>query len=225
MTKKKKVSESCLLWVTTFDEESSIRFHSEAWQAFSEDPFNPLVIHIDSPGGDAYSLLSMWETMDNIRAVAPEEFYFITYVHGCALSCGLLLAAHGDLRVASPKSELMYHEVSDTPGTGREHQLDIHHANLKAFTNKIYEIFADDTNFKGGVKALRAWGEKDRWLTPPEAKKLGIIDVVGYVKPKQILTSVTGPSIGECAAMTLRKQGKKGSGKKEVSKAKPNNKK
>jgi len=199
---KKGKSSSSAIWVKDFDDDAAVKFHDEVWDVFSTDPTTPLVIHIDSQGGNAYSLINMWETMDNIRALAPDDFYFITYVHGCALSCGLLLAAHGDIRVATPKSELMFHEVSDSL-EGREHQIQIHHDNLKTFTDKIYNVFVHDTEFKGGVEAARAWGEKDRWLNPQQAKDLGIIDIIGYIKPRQVMLSPV--SIGEMSDLSLRK--------------------
>jgi ATP-dependent Clp protease protease subunit len=223
MSKKMKERNSgSTIWVTDFDDESCIRFHAEVWQAFTEDPTGPIVIHIDSPGGSAYSLLSMWATMDNIRAIASDEFFFITYVHGQAFSCGILLASHGDLRVATPASDLMYHEVSDS-FRGREHQIDINHENLKRFTEKVYTVFTENTNFKGGVTALREWGEKDRWLTPQEAKDLGIIDIVGYIKPRQQVVTYTPPSIGKCDLLSLRR--KKSKEKEEVVVKKPTRKK
>lgn len=202
-------SDSDWLWVTDFTEESALNFHEKAWQLFSKNPSEPILVNISSYGGEVFALLNMMSTMDNIRAVAGNDFMFITYVHGYALSCAIHLAAHGDLRIATPQSEFMFHETSRHIGEQRAHQELLDAEYTKKLNEKLNLIFVKNTDFKGGVNKLMVWGEKDRWLSPQEAKDLNIIDVIGYVKPKTM--RIEPVSVGEASPkqLTTRKKAKK----------------
>lgn len=232
MTKKKKVRDSgaCGLWVTTFDEEAAYRFHQDAWEMFSQDPFSPIVININSPGGDVYALISMMETMDSIRLASPEQFFFITHAKGQAMSCALSLFAHGDLRVASPNATLMFHEMTSFSEPERLHQRVILTKELERLAILLDNIFIEDTGFKGGLEALKIWGEKDQYLDAWMAKELGIVDVIGAICPPTITVNpVSVINLEDKDQYSFRKtrenkdkaptKGKKGEIKKKVTKS------
>jgi ATP-dependent Clp protease protease subunit len=137
----------------------------------SENPKKEISLYINSPGGVVTSGLSIYDTMQFIRPAVA------TLVMGQAASMGSLLLTAGEagMRAALPNSRVMVHQPSGGY-QGQVTDIMIHareSENLKRRLNEIYVKHSGQT-----YDAIEALLERDRFLSPEEAKGLGLIDNV-----------------------------------------------
>lgn len=168
------------IWITEITVDNAIEFCEKIKRRFNENPQIPIPIYINSPGGDVSAMFTMMHAMDSIRAIAPPNFYFITIVTGEACSAAADILAHGDIRIALPYSTIMIHQTS---GGAAGHIEDLkssikEHDRINDLSAKI---FVHNTNIPGGVSGYKKIAARDKYLSPEEAKDLGIVDHVGRV--------------------------------------------
>lgn len=162
------------IWVNKFTEDSARGFVKQLQYQSEQDSSSPIVINIDSYGGDVYALFTMIAAMEAI----PNQI--ITVAYGKAMSAGAVLLSCGHIRYAAPYSTIMIHEVSGGAG-GHIADINIQHDQIVQLNEKILSILAEKTKIKGGTAALKKMMEKDRdlYFTPEEAAKFGVVDRVG----------------------------------------------
>jgi len=137
----------------------------------SENPKKEINMYINSPGGVVTAGLGIYDTMQFIRPPVA------TLCMGQAASMGSLLLAAGEtgMRGALPNARVMVHQ----PSGGYQGQVTdiLIHAKevegLKRRLNLIYEKHTGRT-YEEIENAL----ERDRFLSPDEAKSFGLIDNV-----------------------------------------------
>ncbi len=137
----------------------------------SENPKKEISMYINSPGGVVTAGLGIYDTMQFIRPPVA------TLCVGQAASMGSLLLAAGEtgMRGALPNARVMVHQ----PSGGFQGQVTdiLIHARevegLKRRLNLIYERHTGRT-YEEIEEAL----ERDRFLSPEEAKSFGLIDSV-----------------------------------------------
>ena len=164
------------IWVYKFDEEASHKFRLQMRMKSKEDPRKPIVIYIDSYGGNVDGMAKMIDTMDEI----PNSK--ITVCFGKAMSAGAILLSHGDIRFCAKSSRVMIHELSaGALGNVRE---------IKNTTEELFRVnelwmglLAKNCCIKDGYKGLQALirdnSNQDIYLSAEEAKKFGIVDCIG----------------------------------------------
>ena len=172
---KNAPSDSGEIWVVDFNAEAARAFREQVLLKAKEDPTMPIVVRINSYGGYVDSLAKMIETMDEV----PNKF--ITIASGCAMSCGAILLSHGDMRFCGPYSRVMIHNVS-SGSWGDAYSLkadseETHRLN-KLFMGLLAEN-CDLTYSQLQNKIKESLGSKEIWLNAEDAKKFGIIDMVG----------------------------------------------
>lgn len=170
------------IWVQEITPDSAIEFHDRINRQFKMNPRLPITININSPGGDVAAMFQMFDSMDAITACAPKEFYFITMVSGEACSAAADLLAYGDLRIATPKSTVMIHQTSGWPRSPHVDDMRVHADELERMNDLAMQIFVDNTGFPGGLEGLKNYLKRDKWLSAKEAKELGVVDEIGYMK-------------------------------------------
>lgn len=172
----RKENGSDEIWVNEFTEQSAQDFRDEVIQASKSDPNAPIVVYIDSYGGQADSLAKMIETMDEV----PNAF--ITVAMGKAMSCGAILLSHGDLRFCGNHSRVMIHEVSGG-STGDVHDVAADAEEIKRLNKHFMNLLAKNCGIKGGYDALRKMIKdqdgRDNYLNAEQAVKFGIVDSAG----------------------------------------------
>jgi ATP-dependent Clp protease protease subunit len=94
------------IWVTQFTENSARTFVDDVMRRHLKDPTEPLIVYINSYGGEVDALLSMVDALDGITNP------LITVCIGKAMSCGAILFSHGDARFMGRNARAMIHEVS-----------------------------------------------------------------------------------------------------------------
>ena len=137
----------------------------------SENPKKEISFYINSPGGIVWSGLAMYDTMQYISSK------IMTICIGQAASAGSLLLTAGekDMRFSLPNSRIMVHQ----PSGGFQGQVtDIEIQSKKIIKNKkkLNEIYSKHTG--KSIKDIENVMERDKFFSPDEAIKFGLIDKV-----------------------------------------------
>jgi ATP-dependent Clp protease, protease subunit len=137
----------------------------------SEDPDKDISIYINSPGGDVYSGLAIYDTMQFIK---PDV---ATTCFGMAMSMGSLLLTGGakGKRLALPNSRVLVHQPS-AGFEGQSTDIEIHAREILDMRGRIDEIYATHTGQK--VEQVHHDLERDRFFTAEQAVEYGLIDRV-----------------------------------------------
>jgi len=142
----------------------------------SENPSKDIFMYINSPGGVVTSGMAIYDTMEYIR---PDVS---TVCIGQAASMGSLLLTAGAAgkRHCLPNSRIMTHQPSGG-FQGQATDIEIHAKeiiNLRSRLNKIYEKHSGKT-----LKQIEKIMERDTFMSPDEAKEMGLIDEVVTKRP------------------------------------------
>lgn len=137
----------------------------------SEDPDKDISIYINSPGGNVYSGLAIYDTMQFVK---PDV---ATICVGVAMSMGALLLAGGakGKRMALPNSKILIHQVWGGY-QGQAADIEIHARETIALKRRVEEIMAEHTGQE--LETLKRDMDRDFYMTAEEAKEYGIIDRV-----------------------------------------------
>ena len=143
----------------------------------SENPSKDIAFYINSPGGVVTSGLSIYDTMQYIR---PEVS---TVCLGQAASMGSLLLTAGakDKRFALPNARIMIHQPSGG-AQGQASDIEIHAREILRTRERLNQIYVDHTGQK--LKTIGTAMERDKFMSPEEAKEFGLIDEVVDSRPK-----------------------------------------
>jgi ATP-dependent Clp protease protease subunit len=137
----------------------------------AEAPAKPIYMYINSPGGVVTAALSMYDTMQFIKAPVG------TLCMGMAASAATLILAAGEAgqRASLPNTSIMLHQPSGGY-QGKVTDIMIHaeeSMRLKRLTNNIYAKHCGRT-YEEVETAL----ERDRYMAPEDAKAWGLVDHV-----------------------------------------------
>lgn len=167
------------IWVNDFTEESAQEFREALLAEAKGDPLRPIVIYIDSYGGQVDALAKMVETMDELTNP------IVTVAVGKAMSCGAVLLSHGDVRFCGHHARVMIHEISG--GTvGDVHDVGADAEEMKRLNKYFMGILAKNCGIKGGYEALRKMikGQdgRDNYMDAKAAMAFKIVDAIGMPK-------------------------------------------
>ena len=137
----------------------------------SEDPDKDISLYINSPGGQIYSGLAIYDTMQFIK---PDV---TTICFGMAMSMGSLLLAGGTngKRLALPNSRILIHQPSGGY-QGQSADIEIHAQEILDLRRRMDEIYA--THTKQTIEKVHDDMDRDRYFKPEEAVEYGLIDRV-----------------------------------------------
>jgi len=138
----------------------------------AENPEKDISIYINSPGGSVSSGLAMYDTMQYIKPKIS------TLCVGMAASAGslLLMAGEKGKRYSLPNAKIMIHQPHISGMRGQTTDIEIHARDLIETKKRLNKIYADHTGQKQSV--IDDTMERDRFFTPEEALKFGLIDKV-----------------------------------------------
>ena len=137
----------------------------------SESSKKPVHMYINSPGGVVTAGLAIYDTMQYI--LPP----IATWCVGQACSMGSLLLTAGSpgMRHSLPNSRIMIHQPSGQAG-GQATDIMIHAEEILKVKKQINALYAKHTGLP--IEEIESSMERDRFMSPEEAKRLGYIDVV-----------------------------------------------
>lgn len=137
----------------------------------ADNPEKDIYIYINSPGGSVYSGLAIYDTMQFLSTPVN------TYCMGIAASMGSFLLAAGTKgkRHALPNSRIMLHQPSGgSQGTAAD--IEIQAKEILYLRERLNEIYAERTGQT--VEQISDDLDRDRFMSPDEAKEYGLIDHV-----------------------------------------------
>jgi len=142
----------------------------------ADNPKKEISIYINSPGGAVTSGMAIYDTMHFIRSPVS------TLCVGQAASMASLLVAAGkkDLRFALPNARIMLHQPSGG-FQGQATDIMLHAQEILNLKKRLNEIYVKHTG--QALETIVNAVERDRFLTPNEAKEFGLIDEVVETRP------------------------------------------
>src|SRR3954449_9018128 len=138
----------------------------------SEDPDKDVSLYINSPGGDVYSGLAIYDTMQFIKPDVQ------TICFGMAMSMGAILLAGGanGKRLSLPNAKVMIHQGHTTGFEGQATDIEIRAREILTVQRRMEEILARDTG--KSVGQIHDDTQRDNFMTAEEARDYGLIDAV-----------------------------------------------
>jgi ATP-dependent Clp protease protease subunit len=147
----------------------------------SEDPDKDIHLYINSPGGQAYAGMAIYDVMQHVRC----EVSTICVGMGMSAAAMILCGGATGKRLALPSAKIMIHQGSaGTQGAPRD--MEIHLREFMATTRRMVEVIA----FHSGrsVAEVERDIDRDYFMTPEEAKDYGLIDDI--LLPKRGVAAV-----------------------------------
>jgi ATP-dependent Clp protease protease subunit len=135
----------------------------------AEDAEKDVCLYINSPGGQVYAGLAIYDTMQHIRPDVQ------TVCCGIAMSMGALILAGGThgKRMSLPNGRILIHQP--TGGfQGQASDIDIHARETLALRARLDEMYAQHTGQT--VEQVHDDMERDRYFTADQAREYGLID-------------------------------------------------
>lgn len=136
-----------------------------------DDPEADIHLYINSPGGEVYSGLAIYDTM---RMIRPD---INTYCIGMAASMAAVLLGAGTAgkRFALPNSRIMIHQGS-SGFRGNIPDIEVQAKETFSVINKLTQIMADHTG--NSFEKVKADTQRDYYMTGEEALEYGLVDKV-----------------------------------------------
>lgn len=146
----------------------------------AENPNKEISFYINSPGGLVTAGMAIYDTMQYIRPKIS------TLCIGQAASMGSLLLAAGEkgMRYVLPNARIMVHQPSGG-FQGQAADIEIHAKEILDMRARLNALYAKHTG--QDVDRIELAMERDRFLTPTEAKEFGLVDEVVDRRPEPVV--------------------------------------
>jgi ATP-dependent Clp protease protease subunit len=137
----------------------------------SDDPDKDINMYINSPGGQIYAGLAIYDTMQFVK---PDV---ATTCVGVAMSMGSLILTGGAAgkRGALPNSRMLIHQPSGGY-EGKQADIEVHAREILELRRRTDEIYAKHSGQT--VEQVHDDMERDRYMTPEQAVEYGLVDRV-----------------------------------------------
>ena len=137
----------------------------------SENPKKEISFYINSPGGLVTSGLGIYDTMQYIKPAVS------TLCIGQASSMGSFLLSAGEKgkRFSLPNARIMVHQPS-AGYQGQATDIEIHAKEILSLKDRLNKIYSKHT--KKNESEIKKALERDKFMSPLEAKDFGLIDEV-----------------------------------------------
>jgi ATP-dependent Clp protease protease subunit len=166
------LNERIIFLGTPIDDQIANLIVAQLLHLESEDPDKDISIYINSPGGDVYSGLAIYDTMQFIKPDVQ------TICVGIAMSMGALILAGGTKgkRMALPNAKILIHQVWTGGIGGQAADIERRANETIALKHRIEEILAQHTG--QDLEKIKHDTDRDYFMTSQEAHEYGIIDRV-----------------------------------------------
>jgi ATP-dependent Clp protease, protease subunit len=143
----------------------------------SDDPDKDISLYVNSPGGDVYAGLAIYDTMTFVK---PDVR---TICVGIAMSMGAVLLAAGarGKRSALPNAKVLIHQVWTGQFGGQASDVEIRAREVLDLKKRVESIIADHTGQP--LDRVAQDTDRDHFMTAAEAVEYGLIDEVLTSRP------------------------------------------
>jgi ATP-dependent Clp protease protease subunit len=143
----------------------------------SDDPDKDISLYVNSPGGDVYAGLAIYDTMTFVK---PDVR---TICVGIAMSMGAVLLAAGarGKRSALPNAKVLIHQVWTGQFGGQASDVEIRAREVLDLKKRVESILADHTGQP--LDRVSQDTDRDHFMTAAEAVEYGLIDEVLTSRP------------------------------------------
>lgn len=138
----------------------------------ADNPEKDIYLYINSPGGSVYAGLAIYDTIQFLSCPVN------TYCMGIAASMGSFLLSAGTKgkRYALPNSRIMLHQPSMSFSQGTAADIEIQAKEILYLRERLNRIYSENTGQP--VERINEDLDRDRFMSPEEAKEYGLIDSV-----------------------------------------------
>lgn len=167
----KLLEDRIILLNEEINDNSSAAIVAQLLTLEAQDSEKPITMYINSPGGSITAGFAIYDIMNNIKCP------IITIANGIAASMAAILLSSGTKgkRYALPNATIMIHQpLGGVQGQATE--IKIVAERILKLKEKLNRILADNSN--KNIKFIEEMSERDNYMTPEEAKELGIIDEI-----------------------------------------------
>jgi len=137
----------------------------------SENPKKEIYLYINSPGGLVTAGLGIYDTMQYIKPAVST----LCIGQACSMGSFLLAAGEKGKRFSLPNSRIMVHQPS-AGYQGQATDIEIHAKEILDLKKRLNKIYSKHT-MKSEDEIKKAL-ERDKFMSPTEAKDFGLIDEV-----------------------------------------------
>jgi ATP-dependent Clp protease, protease subunit len=151
----------------------------------TQNPEREIQLFINSPGGEVYAGLAIYDVMQFVRAPIR------TTCVGIAMSMGsvLLMAGTKGRRTALPHSRIMIHQGS-SGFRGNTPDVEVQAREIIALRDIMGDLYVKHTG-QPREKNMKDM-ERDLFMSPVEAQQYGLIDEVVEIMPKSFTDGLKG---------------------------------
>lgn len=137
----------------------------------SESSKKPIHMYINSPGGVVTAGLAIYDTMQYI--LPPIATWCVGQC--CSMASLLLTAGTPSMRYSLPHSRVMIHQPHGQ-AAGQATDIQIQAEEILKLKKLINNLYAKHTGLD--LPTIESYMERDKFMSPEEAKDLGLIDVI-----------------------------------------------
>ncbi|AFJ90489.1 ATP-dependent Clp endopeptidase proteolytic subunit ClpP [Blattabacterium sp. (Blaberus giganteus)] len=137
----------------------------------SVDSIKDIQIYINSPGGDVYAGLGIYDTM---QIVEPDVATICTGM-AASMAAVLLCAGVKNKRSALKHSRIMIHQpMGGTQGQASDIEITVRE--ILKLKRELYDIISKHSGLP--IEKIEKDSDRDYWMTSVEAKEYGMIDEI-----------------------------------------------
>ena len=157
---------------TVIDEQVANVVIAQLLHLESEDPEKDIALYVNSPGGDVYAGLAIYDALTYVK---PDVR---TICIGTAMSMGAVILAAGTKgkRSALPNAKILIHQVWTGQFGGQASDVEIRAREVLDLKRRVEQILADHTGQP--LDRVSQDTDRDHFMTAAEAVEYGLIDEV-----------------------------------------------
>ncbi|MEQ8834596.1 MAG: ATP-dependent Clp endopeptidase proteolytic subunit ClpP [Miltoncostaeaceae bacterium] len=165
------LNERIVFLGTPIDDQIANLIVAQLLHLESEDPDKDISLYVNSPGGDVYSGLAIYDTMQFIKPDVQ------TICVGVAMSMGAVLLAGGAAgkRMALPNAKVMIHQVS-SGFRGQASDIEIHAREVIELRETLDRIISQHSGQP--FERVSKDTDRDYFMSSEEAREYGVVDRV-----------------------------------------------
>lgn len=161
------------IWVSDFSDQSAKEFREKLQLASMMNPEYPIIVRINTYGGEADNLTSM------ISAIEEVPNPIITVGVGKIMSAGAILLSCGDFRFIDRNARVMIHQIQSFGMGGNITQVRTEYYETERLNDHLMTLMSNNCGFESVDQLLEIIMDEECYLEPEDAIAFGLVDTIG----------------------------------------------